>query len=140
MTPRLGRDQLDTFCHEPHVARMMVRWSRVMKPLTAVVLIGSLALVHPAMMACMTAMPGMDGMPGMGHTPQQHGAPQRMPQHDCCGVCACTIMLSVPSPATPSLSVALEVARPGSDWARCISVFGVPHSLPFSIGPPPQTA
>jgi hypothetical protein len=119
---------------------MIARLSRVMKPLTAVVLIGSFALSPPAMMACMTAMPGMDGMPGMGHTTQQHGAPQHVPQHDCCGLCACTIAPTLPTPATPSLSVALEVARPSSDGARFIPILAVPHSLPFSIGPPLQTA
>ena len=60
------RDQLDTFRHEPHVPPMMVRWSRVIKPLTAVVLIGSFALWHPAMLACMDGMQRMDGHVGDG--------------------------------------------------------------------------
>lgn len=111
-----------------------------MKPLTAVMLIGSFALWRPAVMACMDAMPGMDSMPGMGHTAQQHGTPQHVPQHDCCGVCPCTIAPSLATPLTPSPSVALEVACASSDWARFIPVLAVPHFLPFSVGPPLQAA
>jgi hypothetical protein len=119
---------------------MVVHRSRLMKPLTAVMLIGSFALWRPAVMACMDAMPGMDSMPGMGHTAQQHGTPQHVPQHDCCGVCPCTIAPSLATPLTPSPSVALEVACASSDWARFIPVLAVPHFLPFSVGPPLQAA
>lgn len=115
-------------------SRMMAPRSRVMKSLAAVVLIGSFALWHPAMMACVAAMPGMGGMRRMGHAAPQRGVPQHVPGHDCCAGCVCTITPSLPTAATPSLSVALEVARPGSDRARFIPVLVVPHSLPFSIG------
>ena len=106
-------------------------------------MIGVLVLWHPAMMACMDSMHGMDGMagmPGMDHTAQHHGIPRNTGRHDCCGVCACTITVSIPPTPSTSLRVAVQVVYPTVDRALSAPVVATPHDLPFPIGPPPLLA